>query len=129
MVLSQRQRWQRYYQKSFNYATAPAQSAGFTSNTGVFIYTALRAGALSQYVQAPLPGGRMRVASGGPGGVLTTYNPSAANANVRDTTGSVDGTVSSAQLSESFISLQLTGNAATAVGNTMGIHWTADAEL
>lgn len=114
-------RCQRYYQKSFRYATAPAQNVG--TGNGEFRIVASRAGAVLQPSQSFLFYTPMRDIPN-----RVTYNPQAANANPRDTTAAVDGTVGLGG-SEKELVISITGNAATAVGNTMLINWSADAEL
>lgn len=114
---------QRYYQKSFLISVAPAQAAGFS---GEAIHQATRAGAVSEifYVYFSVP---MRT-SGAP--VITLYNPAVANANMRDITAAADcGVTSANELSNRGFFVQANGNAATAIGNLLGVHWTADLEL
>jgi len=61
---------------------------------------------------------------------ITLYNPLAANAQIRDIVAVADFTASAAaQQTEWSFSVQGTGNAATAVGNTLLVHATADASL
>lgn len=117
-------RCRRYYQKSFLYATAPAQNVG--ANTGEFTFTAPRAGALTETAPTIPLSPPMRVTPS----TVTMYNTGAANAQLRDQTASADCSASGITgRSESAMSMSATGNASTAVGNTLGAHWTADAEL
>lgn len=74
-------RCQRYYQKTFSSATAPAQNAGTTDAAVIVSQAATTFGQSFDYA---IP---MRVAP-----TVTTYNPSATNANWRDTTNSTDKT-------------------------------------
>lgn len=112
---------QRYYCKTFNVDTAPATNIGV--NTGEFRFQAGKAAAtaeLSPTVFFPVP---MRQAPG----TVTLYNPAAANAQVRDITGAVDCSASAvAGATERGAYVSATGNAATAVGNHLGIHLTFD---
>ena len=117
-------RCQRYYQKSFPYATAPAQNIG--ANFTEYKFPAITGGATSQrspFFAFPVP---MRIAP-----TMTGYNPAAANAQVRDTTGSLDcASTSLTQLfSERGFAVSCVGNAGTSAANYLGLNWTADAEL
>ncbi|MFZ2403687.1 MAG: hypothetical protein WAW41_01020 [Methylobacter sp.] len=118
---------QRYYEKSFLLATAPVQNAG--GNTGETVYPSTKAGALTIFSQSVLFRTEKR---GNP--TLTSYNPAAANAQVRDFTAGADCSAtsltsfSSTALNKGFV-ISATGNAATVVGGQLRVHWTADAEL
>lgn len=113
----------RYYQKSFLYATTPAQNAG--ANTGEFVFPAMLVGALAERSSTNVYAVQLRATA-----TPTLYNPSAANAQVRDETGAVDTTASAiVGASDRGFAVSATGNAATAVGNLLGVHWTVDAEL
>jgi len=61
---------------------------------------------------------------------VTIFNPAAANALMRNLTGAADmgATALTAQLDASAMAIA-TGVAATAVGDQVGLHFTADAEL
>lgn len=110
---------QRYYQKSFPIATAPAQNIGGTG---------------AVYSQSPAPSGSapawvnfatvMRATPS----TITTFNPSAANANWRNISASSDVNITVYSTSQS--SIYLAGNTQT-VGQyqIVAIHYTADAEL
>lgn len=110
----------RYYRKSFPRDTAPAQSAGAT---GSVRFTAGKAGALSNlvYILFAVP---MRTTP-----TIVTYNPDAANAHVRDQTAGADCSGTSTFPNDEDLVITATGNASTAVGNTLRIHYTADARL
>ena len=118
----QLQRCLRYYQKSFPYATAPVQNAG---NVGAFSYIAGKAGAAHEDGFIPFMA-KMRVAP-----VVTFYNPGAANAQVRDlgVPGDCSATTTLGNLSENGTGVRATGNAATAVGNLLVVHWTGESGL
>ena len=60
---------------------------------------------------------------------ITTYNPSAANANGRDTQAAANVTVAATAASDSSLQFTFTGVAGTAVGNALVVHYTASAEL
>lgn len=113
---------QRYYSKSFAQGTVPAQNVG--TNTGETICLASKAGALGEAIFAEYPV-IMRATP-----TLTSFNPSAANAQVRDE--SVPGDCSATafiQASDRLFLVACTGNAGTLVGNALGVHWTADADI
>jgi hypothetical protein len=112
----------RYYEKSFARATPPAQNAG--PNTGETIWNAVTAGATGQRTGLRF-NAQKRAAP-----TVTLYNPQAANAQIRDQIVDADFTGSVAfNVTENGMSLFGTGAAATAAGNRVGVHWTADAEL
>lgn len=114
-------RCSRYYWKSFELDTAPAQNAGFTASLR---WLSIRAGAVANHAPALILPTRMR---GSPTAV--TYNPSAANAHVRDSTGAVDCSATSAVLQGATLYVNTTGNGATAVGNNLLVNVSIDAEL
>ena len=119
-------RCQRYYQKSFNYATAPAQNAG--SITGEATWPATAAGA----VVGNSPAFPFMVPLRVPAALatVTTYNRSAANIQARNITDGADLTgTSMIQLGEKSFYFTYTGTAGTAVGEILVVHWSADAEL
>lgn len=116
-------RCQRYYQKSFAIGTAPAQNVGVVS--GSYGFGAWRAGAVLMQGGSMLFPSRMRAAP-----TVTLYNPSAANAQMRDVTAGVDcSSTLTAAASEVGMGVVTVGHASTAVGNQMAVHWTAAAEL
>lgn len=113
----------RYYQKSFLYATAPAQSAG--TNTGEFQFIAISAGAVALRSGQAFFQPSMRTSP-----TMTFYNPAAANAEARDETAAADCSVTTTtQISENNFSVSCTGNGATAIMGRIGVHWTANARL
>ena len=117
------QRCDRFYQKSFLETAAPAQNAG--AGTGEQIGVAGKAGASAQSFGTIRFNGVMRAAP-----AVTLYNPAAANAQARDFTAAADCSVTAAgNISQRGFEVTATGNASTAVGNRLGIHWQADAEL
>ena len=113
----------RYYQKSFLYATTPAQNVG--ANTGYTVAQSTATGATTALLPVYLPV-QLRTSSIS----STLYNPLAANAQIRNFTDSADFTSSTTTVNseQSFI-ISGTGNAGLAVGEQYGVHWTADAEL
>jgi hypothetical protein len=110
-------RCRRHYRKSFPQATAPAQNVGSTVGA-TFVVSDVASAVFGTRVEFDTS---MRAAP-----TITTYNPSAANANWRDTTNSADRTVTVSDQSESgFV---VTG-AAGAAGASNYIHWQASADL
>ena len=112
----------RYFQKSFNYDTAPAQNAG--SVTGESRAVSIVAGANAVRIRHPF----LVPLRTNP--TMTTYNPQAANAEIRDITNSVDCSgINTASCKEKWFYVNGTGNASTTANALVGIHWTAEAEL
>jgi hypothetical protein len=117
-------REQRYYYKTFPYATAPAQNAGLA---GAWTWPATKAAALAGFSNAFSFPVVTRVS---PPTTVTLYNPSVANAQVRDVTGAVDCTAAAtSQPGDANMGVSFTGNAATAIGNQLAIHATADSRF
>lgn len=111
----------RYYQKSYPYVVTPGQ--GVVSN-GESAAIAGKAGATQEFLHIPLPV-RMRNSP-----TVTLYNPAVANAQVRDVTANADCSASTAtSIADRSFQVTATGNASTAVGNFLTVHWSADAEL
>lgn len=109
----------RLFQKSFNSGTAPAQNVG--SGTGEHRFSAAMAGeAVNRHtVRLHVP---MRSQP-----TVTLFNPDSNNAQVRDLTAGAGCTLSSAQnISDRAFQIICTGAAGTAVGNDLGVHFTAD---
>jgi hypothetical protein len=116
-------RAERFYCKTFDVGTAPAQNAG--AGTGEVRFMAGKAGAATHMHWYAFRQ-RMRIAPA----TITLYNPAAANAQIRNITGSTDHTASAASVaSESGVYITGTGNAGDAVGDTCAIHLTMDAEI
>lgn len=111
-------RCQRFFAKSFAYSTAPAQNVGTVNGAVTATLPTGGTGLFSGMAYFP---SRMRVIP-----TVTTYNPSATNANWRDATNSADRTVSQATLGEGNMTFSATGGVA---GSIMSIHWLADADL
>ena len=109
---------QRYYEKSFPYGTAPVQNSG-SANGGFIVYQPTGAtGNLSGQVQFK----QTKRASP----TVTTYNPSAANANWRDVTNSADRTASVGNIGDSGFNIVASSTVASSAN---AICWSADAEL
>jgi hypothetical protein len=110
---------QRYYWKTFPLATTPAQNAGVT---GAFGFGVLAANGNAAYSGASFPI-RMRIAP-----TLTGFNPSAANAQARNTTNNADFSSTVFTANEwGFFFTATAGN--WGVGSQSYIHLTATAEL
>lgn len=114
---------QRYYEKSFPQATAPAQNVG--SSAGSHLFPQVVAASTTMAV----PGVRFSVTKR-TSPTITFFNPLAANAQIRNTTSNTDFTATTINTSNDT-GFGLTGisPAATAAGNSCSLHWTADAEL
>jgi hypothetical protein len=112
----------RYYQKSFALETAPAQNAGVT---GAARCTSTVAGAAANYGPEIIFNGRMH---GMP--TVTLYNPSAANAQVRNLNTGADCSASAASgVTDRSFYLDYTGDAGGTVGARCIVHWSASAEI
>lgn len=116
-------RAQRFYQKSFALGTTPAQNVGL--NTGEFTnFQAVGAAAATHLGRVLFPT-RMRATP-----TVTTFNPQAANAFVRNQTVGADaGATTVVNASDAGFSIDYTTAAGSAAGNRNGVHWTADARL
>lgn len=113
-------RW--FYQKSFDRDTAPAQGIGI--NTGEVLTQASKVGALTEYLahRYALP---MRATP-----TITTFNPASANAQPRDIIAGTDCSAIAVTLSgQAGFWASFTGNVSTAIGNLLGLHFTANARL
>jgi hypothetical protein len=118
------QRCQRYYQKTFRYATAPAQSVGLGAGTVQFTAGLTGAAQFIRHQPFQVP---MRSATDI---TVTTYNPSAANAQVRNVTDAADCTgTSTSNISEFGFTFFATGNAGLALTDQLEVHWAAQCEL
>lgn len=110
---------QRYYWKTFPLETAPAQNAGVTGALGFGVLAASANAAYTGFAFST----RMRIAP-----TMTSFNPSAANAEARNTTNNAD--FSSTSLTANEWGFYFTATAgAWAVGSLSRLHVTANAEL
>lgn len=106
---------QRYYFKTFPYATAPAQNAGVGGSLAVVSTAVTNFGRTFEF---PV---KMRATP-----TITTYNPSATNANWRDITNVADKTATvTVDGDDAVLIVGATGG----VGATNRIHIAAEAEL
>lgn len=117
---------QRYYAKTFLVDTGPVQNPGV--NTGEVKYIAGIAGSGTAGGER---GGSWRFpAAMRATPTITTFNPAAANAQVRDETAAADCSATTVVgTTADQTAWTATGNAATVVGGLLGLHVTADAEL
>lgn len=112
---------QRYYEKSFGYPTTPAQNAGVS---GAFTFgQPVGASASAATPCITFRTSKRTVAT------MTLYNPSAANAQIRNTATNTDWSGSGTSGYENSADLSGTTPAATAAGQFCRVHWAADAEL
>lgn len=112
----------RHFQKTFGYSVAPVQNAGTATNELRGI--AGKAGAAAEFLEWRLP---VSLRTGSP--VITTFNPSASNVQMRDETAAADCSSTTTTGGREAVDITATGNGSTAVGNTLGIHITADAGI
>lgn len=115
-------RTMRYYQMSFAPNTTPAQNAGANTGEQWWYPKTTTTGVVAAYISFPVP---MR---GTP--TLTTYNPAAANAQVRNygVPGDCSATAASTNGTKGFL-ITATGNASGTVDHGHGVHWTASSRL
>lgn len=114
---------QRYFEKSFPYATAPAQNVGAAS--GEFRWPVVLAGATVNRSNRVRFSVSKRATP-----TITFYNPSAANVQVRDASLGGDCSASNASnTSDGGFEVTCTANAGSGAQNWLGIHWDASAEL
>src|SRR5574343_151483 len=110
---------QRYYEKSFNMGNAPAQNAGAAGASHSVQATAQ---STTCYFSEVYFKTRKRIAPSS----ITTDNPSAANAQIRDISSAADWSGTTAvNLGETGFSLYGTTAAGSAAGYGAAIHWTA----
>jgi len=107
---------QRYYEKSFVYATAPAQ------NVGSSLGAAYATGQVNNQTFSTLVGFCVTKRAAP---TITTYAPDAATANW--STNTTTPTAATANIGES--SFALAGTTSVTAGNSYSIHWAASAEL
>jgi hypothetical protein len=112
-----------HYRKTFLKDTAPAQNVGV--GTGELRVACTKAGANAQFFQHVEFEIEMESTPS-----VTLYNPAAANGQVRNITGSTDSTgAAAANVTTKGFDITMTGNAAWAVGDTLAVHYVADARL
>lgn len=115
-------RCQRYYQKSFQYATTPAQNSGsFAGALGAHQAVAAST-TMSMTVRFPV------ILRATP--TFTLYNPANTNAQARNQTTSTDSTgAGTNNIGESGGQVSYNTSTGTGIGQSWSVHWTAEAEL
>jgi hypothetical protein len=114
---------QRHFWKTFQYQVAPAQNVGVNSGELKGMAGVIGA-AVGEWLIGRHPVS-MRVAP-----TSTLFNPSVANAQVRNETRTQDCSASSVnEASTESITVTATGSAATVVGDLLGVHLTIDAGI
>jgi hypothetical protein len=118
-------RCMRYYEKSFEYATAPAQNAG---GLGCARWPQAVGAASSQGGNSIAFRVVKRADPTAPN--FITYNPSAANAQARNESMGADCSAASVtSIGQSTVNFIFTSAGGSAAGQSIAVHWTADAEL
>lgn len=113
----------RYYQKSFAAGTAPAQNTEPT--TAVRFTQAVGASTAQAGMQVNLPVPMWTGAY-----TVTTYNPAAANAEMRNsTTGADCSTTTATSAGADKFGISATTAGGSAAGNSLSVHYTAAAPL
>lgn len=113
-------RAKRYYQKSFAYGTAPATNAGVANAEH---FPATRAGAVANLFGLLRFHPTMRATA-----TFNVFNPLAVSNSYRNVTDSTDLGGSNTNYEMGQL-ISVTGDAGTAVGETIAFHWTAESEL
>lgn len=117
-------RCQRFYAKTFAVDTAPATNVGV--NTGEFKFMSGLAGIAGERSPSFRYPVTMRITPS----TITTYNPAAVNAQVRDETAAADLTATAvAGANDSSLGITCTGLAGTLVGSLLGVHLSLNAEI
>ena len=112
-----------FYRKSFNVDTPPSQNLG--TGTGEMTCGAQASGAANNQFQRVMFDPPMWDAP-----AVTTYNPAAANAEVRDETSAGDCSATAVNdIEETGFDISTTGNAGTLPGEKLGVHWSAVKEI
>jgi hypothetical protein len=113
---------QKFFQKTFNPGTAPASNVGI--NTGDIRSVVPVGGAVTDFIFW-----NTSVVMRSPP-TVTTYNPAAANAQMRNINKSTDATGTTPSVTgNAGVALFATGAAGWTAGDQIGIHMTADAEI
>ncbi|WP_187434665.1 hypothetical protein [Bradyrhizobium cytisi] len=113
---------QRYYEKSFQYLTVPAQGTGFTSNS-LFLQAG---GAGTQSVQPTF----FFKASKRAIPTITLFNPQNGNALARNVSRASDWAATALNSADvDCFQIYGTSPGSSAIFDTCGIHWTAEAGL
>lgn len=112
----------KHFYKTFAYLTAPAQSAGRTSDIEYIIVVGGAGNPQGTFLRFAFD---MRVIP-----TITFYNPSSANTNWRNFSLGADSGASQANgTSQKGLNLQVTTVTGETAGNVVGVHFTADASI
>jgi hypothetical protein len=115
---------QRYYEKSFNQTTAPAQNVG--TNAGALGCMQVVGAAAAFFAQEV----RYKVTKRTATPTMVYFNPSAANAQMRNAGTGTDTTgLATQSLGDSSFSVTATSAAGSTAGQLNAVHWTSEAEL
>lgn len=114
---------ERLYEKSFEPDTAPAQNTGFFYVSGLLACKQTVAAGGMQYAWQSFKTTKRAVPT------MTFYNPAYANAQVRNLTRSSNCTDLVAYATTKGFIIAFTCPAGSAVGDDLGVHWSADIEL
>lgn len=112
----------RFYCKSFSIDQNPTQAVGV--NSGEIRSIAGKAGALAEFIPINFQVEMISAPA------VTLYSPASANTTARDITAAADSAATTAtgfNVRNGYISFN--GAAGTAVGNLLGIHYSADSEI
>lgn len=113
---------QRYFEKSFQYSTIPAQNVADVSGAQIGMQI-VGASATALYTINFKVSKRATPS-------MVFFNPVAANAQIRNGTGSTDFTGTAAtNISQVNTGVSCTSPAGSALSNAIYVHWTASAEL
>lgn len=114
-----------YYEMSFPSGTVPAQNVG--AGTGEFIASQILGASTANNILGTIAYNTQKIATPT---TINLYNPAATNAQVRDETVSADCTASATTNStaKSFV-ITCTNAIGSAIGDKLGVHWTADSRL
>ncbi len=112
---------QQYYRKTFPAGTAPAQNAGVT---GAVNGVQSLAGAVAQQFQVVDFSPPMRAAP-----TVVLFNPSATNAQIRNTAAAADWSASASVADVNGITISGTGPGGGAAGEASAVHYAADADF
>jgi hypothetical protein len=114
---------QRYYYKSFPVSTIPAQSAGLTG--AIRGHVSVAGASANQPIGVQYAVGKRLAAP-----TITFFNPSNADAFVRNTTAGTNASATAAaNNSRESMDIMFTGLAAWTVAQAVAVHYTLDAEL
>ncbi len=122
LKITELQLCQEFLRKTFSQGTKPAQNVG--TNTGELQFSTTVAGTNTNYGYAKFSSPMFAAPS------LTFYNPAATNAQARDLVvgGDCSG-LATANITDSGFRIAVTGNAGTAVGNPLAVHYIAAARI